>query len=216
MFVRGYLRASTIDQNANRARQSLEDFCRSKDRPVAAWYVENASGATPDRRELRRLLADAQVGDILLVEGIDRLSRLPREDWDALRNEIESKGLRVVAMDLPTSHIAMNMVNGEDEFTGRMLDAINRMMLDMMAAIARKDFEDRRRRQAEGIRKAQDAGKYQGRPVNEKLHQDIRDLLGVGLSVRNIASKLGCSTSTVQKIRRTVIPMPQVGAVPNE
>jgi len=173
------------------------------------WCHTRSSGTTA--------FASGRTGwDILLVEGIDRLSRLPREDWDALRNEIESKGLRVVAMDLPTSHIAMNMVNGEDEFTGRMLDAINRMMLDMMAAIARKDFEDRRRRQAEGIRKAQDAGKYQGRPVNEKLHKDIRDLLGVGLSVRNIASKLGCSTSTVQKIRRTVIPMPQVGAVPNE
>lgn len=201
MFVRGYLRASTVDQNANRARQSLEDFSRSKNKPVAAWYVENASGATPDRRELRRLLADSQAGDIILVEAIDRLSRLPRDDWETLRAELEAKGLRVVAMDLPTSHIAMDMVNG-DEFTGRMLDAINRMMLDMMAAIARKDYEDRRRRQAEGIQKAVELGRYFGRPINEKLHRDITELLSAGLSIRNISSKLGCSTSTVQKVKR--------------
>jgi DNA invertase Pin-like site-specific DNA recombinase len=201
MFIRGYLRASTLDQNAHRARKYLEDFSLSKKQPVAAWYVENASGATPDRQELKRLLADASAGDIILVEAIDRLSRLPKDDWEALRNEIEAKGLRVVAVDLPTSHIAMDLTN-EDEFTGRMLDAINRMMLDMMAAIARKDYEDRRRRQAEGIRKAVEAGRYSGRPINEKLHKDVAELLQAGLSIRNISSKLGCSTATVQKIKK--------------
>ena len=201
MFVRGYLRASTADQNASRARHSLEEFSKEKNKPVAAWYIENASGATSDRLELRRLLADAQKGDIILVEAIDRLSRLPRSDWEALRAELESKGLRVVAIDLPTSHIAMDVSNG-DEFTGRMLDAINRMMLDMMAAIARKEYEDRRRRQSEGIQRAVELGRYLGRPINEKLHRDITELLTAGLSIRNIASKLGCSTTTVQKVKR--------------
>lgn len=201
MFIRGYLRASTIDQNAHRARQYLEDFSLSKNQPVAAWYVENVSGATTNRQELKRLLNDSLAGDIILVEAIDRLSRLPRDDWEALRNKIEAKGLRVVAVDLPTSHVAMEISNG-DEFTGRMLDAINRMMLDMMAAIARKDYEDRRRRQAEGIRKAVEAGRYSGRPINEKLHGDIAELLQAGLSIRNISSKLGCSTSTVQRVKK--------------
>ena len=35
-----------------------------------------------------------------------------------------------------------------------MLRAVNNMMLDMLAAIARKDYEDRRRRQMEGITSA--------------------------------------------------------------
>ena len=38
----------------------------------------------------------------------------------------------------------MTTGNG-DEFTGRMFDAINGMLLDMLAAIARKDYTDRRR-----------------------------------------------------------------------
>src|SRR6056297_1769245 len=143
MFIRAYLRASTADQDASRARASLETFVADHDQRVASWYVENASGASSERRELRRLLEDASSGDILLVEAIDRLSRLPRTDWERLRAEIEDKGLRVVALDLPTSHAAL-AGNSSDEFTARMLDAVNRMMLDMVAAIARKDYEQRR------------------------------------------------------------------------
>jgi len=30
-----------------------------------------------------------------------------------------------------------------DEFTGRMFEAINGMLLDMLAAVARKDYDDR-------------------------------------------------------------------------
>jgi hypothetical protein len=37
-----------------------------------------------------------------------------------------------------------------DDFTARMFAAINDMMLDMLAACARKDYEDRRRRRMQG------------------------------------------------------------------
>jgi len=157
MFIRAYLRASTSDQDANRARENLEWFAQDQSHRVAAWYVENASGASPERQELRRLLSDAQSGDILLVEAIDRLSRLPQAEWERLRAEIETKGLRVVALDLPTSHAALSKQQG-DEFTDRMLDAVNRMMMDMVAAIARKDYEQRRQRQAQGIERAKKKG----------------------------------------------------------
>lgn len=40
------------------------------------------------------------------------------------------------------------------------------MLLDMLAAIARKDYEDRRRRQAEGISKAKSEGKYRDREAD--------------------------------------------------
>nr|UVN18183.1 hypothetical protein pPsy0462b_00038 [Pseudomonas syringae] len=55
-------------------------------------------------------------------------------------------------MDLPTSHQGMTAQSG-DEFTDRMLAAINYMMIDMMAAIARKDYQQRRLRQAQGLRR---------------------------------------------------------------
>ena len=88
-----------------------------------------------------------------------------------------------------------------DEFTARMLGAINNMMLDMMAAIARKDYEQRRARQAQGIEKAKAEGKYQGRPVDVDLHARVRELLAAGLGIRATARHASCSTTTVLKIR---------------
>ena len=201
MFIRAYLRASTTDQDANRARESLEQFVSSHDHKIAAFYVENASGASAERAELRRLLADAKPGDILLVEAIDPLSRLPQKEWMRLRAEIEGKGLRVVALDLPTSHKALSDADG-DEFTARMLDAVNRMMMDMVAAIARKDYEQRRDRQAQGIAKAKQRGVYRGRPVDQAKHDKIRQLLGKGFSVRKTAELAGAAPSTVQRVKQ--------------
>ena len=82
---------------------------------------------------------------------MDRISRLNSADWEKLKSMIKSKGVRVVALDLPTSH---QMIQTGDEFTQIMLNAINDLMLDMLAAIARKDYENRHRRQVQGIKKA--------------------------------------------------------------
>jgi DNA invertase Pin-like site-specific DNA recombinase len=200
MFIRAYLRASTEEQDAGRARTSLEQFATDHNKVIASIYLENASGATADRPELLRLLKDARKGDVLLVESIDRLSRLPVEDWQKLKTAIDSKGLRIVALDLPTSHQGLQDTKG-DEFTGRMLGAINSMLVEMMAAIARKDYEQRRERQAQGIEKAKAAGKYQGRPVDEDLHKRVNELLKAGLGVRATARHANCSTTTVMRIR---------------
>ena len=83
MFVRAYLRASSEDQDADRAREQLKAFAADRGLRIAAYYVENESGAKLARPELFRLLADSQPGDILLVEQVDRLSRLTAEDWEA-------------------------------------------------------------------------------------------------------------------------------------
>lgn len=82
-----------------------------------------------------------------------------------------------------------------DGFTGRMLGAINSMLVEMMAAIARKDYEQRRERQAQGIEKAKAAGKYQGRPVDVDLHKRVKELLAAGLGVRAAARHASCSTT---------------------
>lgn len=200
MFVRAYLRASTSEQDASRARDALEQFATDHGQRIASEYLENESGAKADRPELLRLLKDAKKGDVLLIESIDRLSRLPADDWQKLRGAIDSKGLRIVALDLPTSHQGIADTKG-DEFTGRMLAAINSMLVDMMAAIARKDYEQRRERQAQGIKKAKEEGRYKGRPVDEDLHKRVRELLAADLGIRATARLARCSTTTVLKIR---------------
>ena len=171
MFVRGYLRASTEDQDANRARDQLKAFAVERGLKIAAWYVENESGAKLARPELFRLLADAQPGDVLLVEQVDRPSRLTQGDWQRLRNEMAARSVRVSALDLPTSW--MMATSNTDEFTSRMFEAINNMMLDMLAAVARKDYDDRRRRQAQGQAKAKAEGRYKGRPEDTERNGKI-------------------------------------------
>jgi DNA invertase Pin-like site-specific DNA recombinase len=58
----------------------------------------------------------------------------------------------------------MMATKSADEFTGRMFEVINGMLLDMLAAFARKDYDDRRRRQAQGQAKSKAEGRYRGRP----------------------------------------------------
>ncbi|WP_298356961.1 recombinase family protein [Rhodoblastus sp.] len=202
MFIRAYLRASTEDQNASRARADLESFASERGLRIAATYIETESGARFDRPELFRLLADCAAGDVLLVEQVDRLSRLNAHDWENLKAQISAKRVRVVALDLPTSW-AMAQGNG-DEFTARMFDAINSMLLDMLAAIARKDYEDRRRRQAQGIAKAKAEGRYRGRPEDEKRNAALVGMLKAGQSWSSIVAATGCSRSTLSRLAKRV------------
>lgn len=202
MFIRAYLRASTADQDATRAATDLERFAADRGLIIAARYTENESGAKLERPELFRLLADCRPGDVLLVEQVDRLSRLNGADWERLKAEIAAKRVRVVALDLPTSHQLIQ--SGGDEFTARMLDAINGMMLDMLAAIARKDYEDRRRRQAQGIVKAKAEGVYKGRPEDVKRNEAITAMLRAGQSWSSIVAATGCSRSTLSRLAKRV------------
>lgn len=201
-YVRAYLRASTDEQDAQRARQALEQFAASHGQDVVSWYAENESGATLKRPELFRLLADCQPGDVLLVEQVDRLSRLAQADWGSLKDTMRARGVRVVALDLPTSYGAMRAVparaaGAEPDPTESILAAVNAMLLDMLAVMARKDYSDRRRRQAEGIQKARTAGLYRGRKVNEERHSNILALLDAGKSWSEVCRLTGASRSTV-------------------
>lgn len=199
--VYAYLRASTTQQDATRAKGQLDEFATANGMTISSYFTENESGASLKRPELFRLLDIAQKGDVLLVEQVDRLSRLNADDWQALRQTISSKGIRVVALDLPTSHM---LLNTGDEFTGRMFEALNSMMLDMLAAIARKDYTDRKRRQAQGIVKAKAEGKFKGRPEDTERNEKIAKLLLAGMSYSDVMETVNCSRATVAKVSKSL------------
>src|SRR5579863_9248923 len=67
---------SSLVQNASRARNQVEAFAAERGLVIASTYVENESGAKLARPELFRLIADSRPGDVLLIEQVDRLSRL--------------------------------------------------------------------------------------------------------------------------------------------
>ena len=213
MHIRAYLRASTKEQDSQRARADLDNFAKGLGVDIVGYYPENESGATLKRPELFRLLSDSKPGDVLLVEQVDRLSRLTGPDWDSLKAKIQEKRVRVVALDLPTSH---QLAKPSDDLTGRMLEALNGMMLDMLAAIARKDYEDRRRRTAQGIAKAKKVeGKYKGRPEDVARNTNILTLLNGGASWSSVCKATGASRSTLSRLVKQQSAAEVIKLVPN-
>lgn len=198
-----YLRASTKDQDANRAKDFLETFAVEKGLTIAGIYSENISGTKLDRPELMRLLDVAHSGDILLCESVDRLSRLSTRDWDTLRAAIKAKGLRLVIADLPTSHIMV-----EDKgITGQIMAVINNMLLDLMATMARLDQEKRVERINQGLAKKriEDPNwKPAGKGKNIELWKKVEALIvkNPTLSADDVAKLADCGVATVYRIKR--------------
>jgi DNA invertase Pin-like site-specific DNA recombinase len=200
-YVRAYLRASTDDRDATRARDQLKAFADERGLQIVSWYVENESGAKLARPELFKLLADAHEGDILLVEQVDRFSRLSSADWERLKADLAARKIRVVALDLPTSWTMA--AKAGDEFTNSMFEAINGMLLDMLAAVARKDYDDRRRRQqAQGQAKAKAEGRYKGGPEDAERNEGIGRMIPAGQSWSTIQAATGCSRATIAQIAK--------------
>lgn len=196
MIIRAYLRASTRDQDANRAREQLKSFVLEHGVRVTTYYVENASGASIERAELQRLLAEAGEGDILLVESIDRLSRLPQPLWEALKRQIAQAGLNVVAVDLPVTHAVLKPAS--EGLEAWLQKAIAQMLVEFMAAFSRKDYEMRRQRQAQGIDKAKRDGRLKPREPDLQRYRRILELRKT-YSVRQTAKLVPCSKGTIER-----------------
>jgi DNA invertase Pin-like site-specific DNA recombinase len=75
-------------------------------------------------------------------------------------------------------------------------------MLEVLAAVAHKDYVDRRRRQTQGQSKAKAAGKYKGRVENVDRNHGIATMLRAGASWSAVQSAFNCSRATVAKIAK--------------
>ena len=102
------------------------------------------------RPTLMQLIEDAHKADVILVEQIDRLARLNQADWDTLKRMLSEKKLSIVSKELPISCMTPQS-ESSIEFMISILQTINSMMLDMLAAIVRKDYEDGLNRQMQCI-----------------------------------------------------------------
>jgi DNA invertase Pin-like site-specific DNA recombinase len=198
-----YLRASTKDQDANRAKVALELFAVEKGLSIVGVYAENISGTKLNRPQLLALLDTAKNGDVLLVESVDRLSRLSQADWDTLKATIKAKGLRLVVADLPTSHMLVETKG----ITGQIMDVINNMLIDLMATMARLDQEKRVERIRQGLenkRAADPEWKPTGKSKNAALWAKVQDYITKhpNLNADEVARVAGCGVATVYRIKR--------------
>jgi DNA invertase Pin-like site-specific DNA recombinase len=192
MVTRIYVRASTKEQDAERALNTLINFATGE----YITYIENESGTKLNRPILNRLLDESEQGDILLVESVDRLSRLTQDDFDTLKQKIKAKGLKLIIHDLPTTH-----VNTADNMTGEILNVINSMLIDLLATMARLDNEKRKERIKQGLERS--GYKPTGKKADTKKHDRIKQLLANGdMTKEEIAKAVGVGVATVYRVAK--------------
>ena len=195
MTVRIYVRASTKEQDAERALDDLVMFSKKYgDKYVP--YVENHTGTKLERPELTKLLNESNNGDILLVESVDRLSRMKQDDFEKLKVILKDKGLRLVVADLPTTQIELK--DGDDT-TGSILELINKLLIDLLATMARLDNDKRRERIKQGLERS--GYKPSGKKADIAKHNRIKELVALGSMTKDeIAKAVGVGVATVYRI----------------
>jgi DNA invertase Pin-like site-specific DNA recombinase len=118
-------------------------------------FREVASGAKTDRPQLRRLLAEINSGDVMLVTRLDRLARSTRDLLNTLAAITDKEaGFRSLAdawADTTTAH--------------------GRLMLTVVGGLAEFERELIRARTGEGRERAKARGQSLGRPFKLTPHQ---------------------------------------------
>ncbi|WP_269915588.1 recombinase family protein [Acinetobacter sp. HY1485] len=195
MNIRIYVRASTKEQDAERALNDLIRFSEDYGDQYTK-YIENCSGTKLERPQLNKLLDESNKGDILLVESVDRLSRLSQNEFDVLKSKIKEKGLRLIIADLPTTHSI-----GTD-MTSEILNVINSMLIDLLATMAKLDNDKRKERIKQGL--ARSGYVPTGKKANTAKHERIAELLQTGKMTKDeIAKAVGVGVATVYRVAKT-------------
>jgi DNA invertase Pin-like site-specific DNA recombinase len=180
-----YARVSTAHggQNPEMQLRELREYCQRRGWDVAGEYVDvGISGSKERRPHLDRLLADCRrrlVGAVIVYR-YDRFARSLRQLVNALC-EFDALGIQFVSLH-----------EGVDTSTPN-----GRLVFGIFASIAEFERELIRDRVRSGIAAARAKGKKLGRPKLEVENLQIVSLRAEGLTLREIARKLGCSTGKV-------------------
>jgi DNA invertase Pin-like site-specific DNA recombinase len=114
--IRGYARVSTDGQSVDAQVRQLKAARAEK-----VWR-ETASGAKTDRAQLRRVLAQLDAGDVLMVTRLDRLARSTRDLLNIMATIAEKRaGFRSLGdtwADTTTAHgrLMLTVLGGLAEF----------------------------------------------------------------------------------------------------
>jgi len=172
----GYIRVSTVDQNAERQLLNIE---------LDNSFTDKCSGKDTDRPALKQLIEYAREGDVIHCHDISRMAR-NTEDLLQLVKEFTEQG---ISLKFHKEHL---------EFTGES-NPMQQLMLTMLGGIYQFERAMILERQREGIAIAKQKGKYRGKPVNEALHDKIRQKYSEGVNKMQIAKTLNCARATVYK-----------------
>lgn len=194
--ARIYIRVSTEGQDVQRQEAIIQE-AKASGYYVAAVYREKASGARADRPELLRMIDDLQGGEVVIAEKMDRISRLPLADAEQLVKAIRDRGAKLA---VPGVVDLSELVVTAEGVARIVLESVQEMLLRLALQMALDDYEDRRKRQRQGIELAKVAGRYGGRTPNHVMNARVVALREGGSSISETARLAGCSVSQVKRI----------------
>jgi DNA invertase Pin-like site-specific DNA recombinase len=148
-----YARVSDSTQNINRQL----DFFRDLGIEESHIFTDHQTGKDFNRPGYKKLLRKLKPGDILYVKELDRLGRDKEEIKEEL-NKLQTKKVRVKISNIPTTM----MDYGEADL---IMDMVNNILIEVLAAIAEQERITNHQRQAEGIAAARARGVHLGRPT---------------------------------------------------
>lgn len=127
----------------------------------------------------------AKICSILLIEQIDRLTRLSNSDWMTLKKQIEQHELRIISLDVSTSWQALSDKNPSqvEPLTRAVITAIINMLIVLIAAMSHKDCLILRQQQKQGIERAHTLG------VSKLIRTSIRKSCTTGRSRNSVSGK---------------------------
>ena len=175
----GYIRVSSVDQNAVRQLDGVE---------LDKVFTDKASGKDTNRPQLKAALDYLRDGDVLVVHSMDRLARSLAD----LLQLVEVLNKRGVVVEFVKEGLVFT---GDDSPTSR-------LMLGIMGSVAQFERQIGRQRQLEGILKAKQAGKYRGRQSTMTATQikAIRDRVAAGENKSALAREFRLSRQTIYNI----------------
>ncbi|MGH0004177.1 recombinase family protein [Pseudovibrio ascidiaceicola] len=182
MTTYGYARVSSTDQDLAVQQAELHE--------VGCQVVrsEKVTGTTRNgREELQTLMDFLQSGDTLVVTRMDRLARSALDLLQIVK-ELED---RDVALKILKQNIDTRTSEGK-------------LFLTMLAGFAEFETNLRRERQAEGIAKAKQEGRYKG-GKKQIDRNEVASLLAQGINKRAISRQLGCNVKSIQRIAKELV-----------
>jgi DNA invertase Pin-like site-specific DNA recombinase len=185
-----YHRVSTLDQNPTLARSELRASAKRLGFRIALDVEETGSGAQNDRPGFKRVLEAARLGkiDALLVYKLDRAGRSALDLLANIRELVEVHGVRF----LVTSQ-------GLDLKPGG--DAISRLLMTVLAAVAEFERDLIRDRTRLGLAAARRRGVRLGRrPSPGPSAAAVRARRSAGESWAQIAAAFGCSVGKARRL----------------